>query len=118
MLFLLDHDVDAGVASLLRRAGNRCVTASEAGLATADDDSVAVFADDHRAVLITHDREAIRRRRRNTYGRHVRLTCMDWEAIAVIEARLPEVLEMIETRDAIVLKVSKDRVVPYPREWT
>jgi hypothetical protein len=43
---------------------------------------------------------------------------MDWEAIAVIEARLPEVLEMIETRDAIVLKVSKDRVVPYPREWT
>lgn len=117
MFFLLDHDVDAGVAGVLRRHGHRCVTASEAGLATADDDQVSVFADNRKAILLTHDKEAISRRRKNTFGRHVLLACIDMEAVEVVTQQLDRIVEMIDTRDAIVLRVSKDGVYPYPNQW-
>ncbi|MEV2240112.1 DUF5615 family PIN-like protein [Micromonospora sp. NPDC049891] len=118
MFFLLDHDVDAGVASVLRRRGHRCITASQAGLATADDDQVSVFADNHNAILLTHDKEAISRRRKNTFGRHVLLACIDTEAVTVVTQQLDVIIEMIDTRDAIVLRVSKDGVYPYPNRWS
>lgn len=87
------------------------------GLATADDDQISVYADNHRAVLITHDKEAIRRRRKNTFGRHVYLHCDDIDAVETIAKHLADVVLMITTRDAIVLKVAKDGVGSYPNRW-
>jgi predicted nuclease of predicted toxin-antitoxin system len=118
VFFLLDHDIDAAVARLLRSAGHKCETASTVGLATADDDQVSVFADNHQAILITHDKEAIRRRIRNTFGRHVWLACNDLDAVEVVTNNLTEILAMIMTREAIVLRVSKEGVAPpYPTQW-
>lgn len=114
---MLDHDVDAGVGRLLRRVGHDCVTAGQVGLATANDDDVSVFADDHQAILITHDREAINRRRRNTFGRHVFLDCSDMDAVEVVGCHLEEIVHLITTRDAIVLRVSRDRVDAYRNRW-
>ncbi|NMO57500.1 DUF5615 family PIN-like protein [Actinoplanes sp. TBRC 11911] len=117
MFFLLDHDIDAGVGNVLRGAGHACETASTVGLATADDDQLSVFADNHNAILVTHDKEAIRRRRRNTFGRHIWMACVDLEAVQVMTDNLGDVETLIVTRDAIVLRVSKEGVTPYPTRW-
>ena len=55
MRFVLDEDVDAqAVGSLLRHHGHDCWSVVAAGLGGADDDAVAIYADDQDAVLITH----------------------------------------------------------------
>jgi hypothetical protein len=115
--FVLDADVDARVGRVLRQAGHEC-WASTAGLApTADDDAVAVYADDRQAVLITHDWEATRRRIRNTIGRHVRLDCEQPDGPAVVAAHLHYlVIELTGVRD-VVLIVSATGVRRYPARW-
>jgi predicted nuclease of predicted toxin-antitoxin system len=69
---VLDHDVDVRVGAVLRQAGHECWPSTAGLAASADDDAVAVYADDRGAVLITHDRKVTRRRMQNTIGRHVR----------------------------------------------
>lgn len=67
--FFLDHDVPASVAAMLRAEGHQCWTANEAGLATeSQDDNLTVYADEHRAVLVTLDREFSQRRLKNSIG--------------------------------------------------
>lgn len=117
MLFVLDNDIDIAVGRVLRRAGHQCITVASAGMADADDDEVAVFADDHHGVLITHDREFSSRRRRNVFGKHVKLACVDWEAADVLALHLDNVLELLGSRDAVYMRVSKDRVDIYPSKW-
>jgi predicted nuclease of predicted toxin-antitoxin system len=76
MRFVLDEDVDAkAVGSFLRQRGHECWTVVDAGLGGADDDAVSIYADDRDAILVTHDAEATRRRRKFTFGRHVFLRC-------------------------------------------
>lgn len=118
MFFFLDHDVDAGVGRVLRRAGHRCVSASEVGLATASDDEVSVFADNHKAVMLTHDRELITRRRERTFGRHVHLDFPDTDAVEVVERRLEELLPKLEERDSLVVHMPKNgEIAVYPSSW-
>lgn len=69
--FLLDHDVDAAVGRMLRRHGHECLTASQVGLAAATDDALTVWASEHRAVVVSTDREFSRRRMQNAIGHHV-----------------------------------------------
>jgi predicted nuclease of predicted toxin-antitoxin system len=88
--FLLDHDVDAAVGRMLRRNGHECLTASQVGLAAATDDVLTVWASEHRAVVVSTDREVSRGRMKNAIGRHVWLRCLDWEADAVLEAHVAE----------------------------
>jgi hypothetical protein len=52
-----DHDVDARVAARLRKLGHDAWTAAEAGLNRALDDDLTVYADNQRAVLVSHDSE-------------------------------------------------------------
>jgi len=101
LLFLLDHDVDAAVAKVLRAAGHQCVRAAEVGLADAEDDDLSVFADEKGAVLLTHDREFSNRRRRNVFGKHVRLACHDFEAAAIVSQHLEEIVEKVTAREAV-----------------
>ena len=56
MRFFLDGNVDAAVGAVLRDAGHDCWTAVEAGLSGAIDDAIAVYADDRKAVLVSHDK--------------------------------------------------------------
>jgi hypothetical protein len=81
---------------VLRQAGHECWPSTAGLAASADDDAVAVYADDRGAVLITHDREFTRRRMRNTIGRHVRLDCEQPDAMAVIGAHLDELVAALE----------------------
>ena len=108
MRFLLDNDVDAAVGRMLRRRRHECLTASQVGLATATDDALTVWASEHEAVVVSTDREFSRRRMQNAIGHHVWLRCLDWEAAAVLEAHLVEVVTRIEARDDLTVRVSLD----------
>jgi predicted nuclease of predicted toxin-antitoxin system len=109
--FLLDHDVDAAVGRMLRRHRHECWTASQAGLATATDDALTVWASEHRAVVVNTDREFSRRRMNNAIGHHVWMRCLDWEADAVLEANLAEVVHRLQARSDLTIRVSGDGVL-------
>jgi predicted nuclease of predicted toxin-antitoxin system len=63
--FLIDHDVDAAVGTMLRRRRHECWSASEVGLAAAADDLLTVWAYDHDAAVVSTDKEFGRRRMKN-----------------------------------------------------
>lgn len=106
MRFFLDNDVPVSVGAMLRQHGHQCWTAAEAGLAAeGEDDNLSVYADEHRAVLVTLDGEFTVRRRKHPIGRHVRLRCPEPRASGLLEARLTGVLEYLE-RDHVTVTVS------------
>lgn len=120
MRFLLDNDVDHGVAKLLRSAGHEVVTASEVGLAGAEaasDDEITVYATDRDMVVITHDREFTARRKRNTFGLHVRLMCAQPDAVEIVSARLDELRDKLPWTKSAVLEVYRTKVRHYPPRW-
>lgn len=108
MRFLLDHDVDAAVGRMLRHRGHECWTAGSAGLARAKDDELTVWAVEHQAVLVSTDTEFSQRRMQNSIGRHVWLRCNDWEASEVLANQLDNVLNLLEARSDVTIRVSKD----------
>ncbi|MEA2023913.1 MAG: DUF5615 family PIN-like protein [Actinomycetota bacterium] len=118
MRFVLDEDVDAqAVGSFLRRRGHECWTIVDAGLGGADDDAVAIYADDSDAVLITHDVAATRRRRRFTFGRHVSLRCHQLEAVDLLEEHFDALTEQIDRHDIGVFEVRRAGIRYYPPRY-
>jgi predicted nuclease of predicted toxin-antitoxin system len=115
--FVLDNDVDARVGRVLRQAGHECWPSTSGLSASADDDAVAVYADDRHAALITHDREFTLRRMKNTIGCHVRLDCQQPDGPEVIAARLHDLVAMLEGAQDVVLIVSATEVRRYPARW-
>ena len=93
---------------MLRRNGHECLTASQVGLAAATDDALTVWASEHEAVVVSTDREFSRRRMKNAIGHHVWLRCLGWEANAVLEAHLAEVVDRLEARSDLTIRVSVD----------
>ena len=120
MRFVLDEDVDAkAVGSFLRRRGHECWTVVEAGLGGADDDTVAIYADDRGGILVTHDAEATRRRRRFTFGRHVFMRCHQLEAVELLEQHIGDVEQELENHRMGVVEVRESGVPsPPPRYET
>jgi predicted nuclease of predicted toxin-antitoxin system len=106
--FLFDHDVDAAVGRMLRRNRHDCLTASQVGLAAATDDALTVWASEHGAAVVSTDREFGRRRMNNAIGHHVWLRCLDWEADVVLETHLAEVVNRLEARSDLTIRVSVD----------
>lgn len=117
MLFVLDNDIDAAVGRMLRREAHRCVMVGQIGLGPAGDDDVSVFADNHGGTFVTHDRELIQRRRRNTFGRHVHLDCHEWDAAAILKGHLAATIELLLSRDAIVIRVTREGPRAYKSRW-
>jgi predicted nuclease of predicted toxin-antitoxin system len=117
LLWLLDQDVTADVGMMLRRRGQDCISAGKVGLATASDEEISVFADNRHAICVTQDREMITQRRRRTFGRHVHLDCPPWDAAKILEENLSGVIELVESRDAIVVRASRNSVKAYPTRW-
>jgi predicted nuclease of predicted toxin-antitoxin system len=105
--FVLDQDVDIAVKAMLRQRGHEAWTVSEAGLASAADDDITVYAHDRGAVLLTHDAEFSRRRRRNTIGRHVRLRCAEPDAVDVLSARLDQLIQILDALGDVVVYLSQ-----------
>jgi predicted nuclease of predicted toxin-antitoxin system len=106
--FVCDHDVDAAVAVVLRRLGHEAWTASDAGLATAVDDELAVYAHDQGAVLVTHDKEFSQRRKHNIIGKHLWLRCVEFDAAGLLEKRHGEVIATLNFREDIWVRVFTD----------
>ena len=116
MRFHLDHDVDARVAKVLRDAGHQCWTASEAGLATASDDTQSVHADNRGAAVITHDKEFTERRWVNAIGQHIWLGCDHPDGPALIERSLEEIVLILEREPHITLRV-RPNGIERSRSW-
>lgn len=110
MRFVLDEDVDAAVAHRLQSLGHDAWTAVQAGLSSANDDMLTAYADDKRAVLLTHDKEFSARRRKNVVGWHVRLRCVEEEAADLLEQHLDEILPLIRPGRDVWITVSKEGV--------
>jgi predicted nuclease of predicted toxin-antitoxin system len=104
--FVSDQDVDADVAARLRQFGHDAWTASDAGLARAGDDDLAVYAHDRNAVLLSHDREFSRRRRAWTIGQHIYLRCPEWDAADLLAAALPELLPILERKPDVFIALT------------
>lgn len=115
MRFLIDHDVDVEVCRMLRKAGHQCERAADA-IKSTDDDDIAVYAEDHGRVLIALDRAVAERRRKRTFGQHVRLVCSSAEAVLVLSARLDELLDALKAGVG-VYHVTKTKVKFFPPRW-
>ena len=74
---------------------------------SADDDAVAIYADDRHGVLITHDADATRRRREFTFGRHVFLRCHQLEAVELLEIHIDELVTQVEHHNIGVFEVRR-----------
>ena len=110
MRFFLDNDVPVSVGKMLAAHGHHWWTAAEAGMADeSQDDNLSVYSASKDAVLVTLDKEFMRRRRQNAIGRHVRLRCSEPEAAATLEAHLAQVLEYLR-REHVTVAVSDSGV--------
>lgn len=92
----------------LRAAGHECWTAYDAGLSAAGDDDLTVYAHDQRAVLVTHDVEFSKRRRRNVIGWHVQMRCREWEAADLLIRHLDYVQEQTTRFQDIWIAISHE----------
>lgn len=103
---MLDEDVDAAVAGMLRGRGHEAWPFTKTKLTGAPDDDVTVYADYRRAVLVTMDNEFSRRRKRNTVGQHVHLRCADPDALTVLERHLDDLVPILLHRDDVMVELS------------
>lgn len=105
MRFYLDNDVDARCRRTIEAAGHESWTAAQAGRADTPDDDQTIYANEHDAVLLTHDREFTERRKRNTIGRHVRLCCEQPDGPELLATWLDEVSPVLERRPHVVIEL-------------
>ena len=117
MRFVLDQDVDARVCKILTSAGHDAWTADLAGLSEAADDDLTLYVNKKNAVLVTHDQEFSRRRRKNPIGRHVHLDCPDTSAREIVEAHLPEILDALDGMEHVYVRATVTQVTRTTR-WT
>jgi predicted nuclease of predicted toxin-antitoxin system len=114
--FVCDHNVDAAVGARLRQLGHEVWTVAEAGLNRARDDELTVYADDKKAILLTHDREFSRRRRRHVVGWHIQLRCAEWDAADLLEEHLQDILGMLTWADDLFIVISR-KGIKASRAW-
>lgn len=69
------------------------------------------------AVLVTHDAEATRRRRRFTFGRHVLLGRHQLEAANLLDQHLAVLIEMLERQQIGVFEVRVSGVTYRPARY-
>lgn len=114
---MLDHDVDAEVAGVLRRLGHECWTAGDAGLATAADDDLTAYAQTRDAILVTHDREFSQRRRKSVIGRHLWLRCQEPDAGALLGEHVEDVVSVAQRHQDLWIMLSADGRLNFSWDW-
>lgn len=70
------------------------------------DDDQMVYAMNHAAVLITHDKEFTRRRKRFTIGQHVRLCCEQPDGPNLLRTHIDELVPMLLALPHVVIEVA------------
>ena len=108
MRFVLDHDVDARLGRVFRARGHDCWTAADANLALAKDDELTAYADDRKAVLVTHDVEFSSRRARNVVGRHLQLRCEEPDAVDLVTLHFDAIIDNLGSAEHIFVRVSAE----------
>lgn len=98
---------------MLRRHGHEVISAGEARLAPAGDDDITVWAHGLGSVLITPDRRFSQRRAKNVIGKHVWMRCPDPDVADVLELHLKLVVEIAGHHQDVLMRVSKDSLLPY-----
>ncbi|GAA3177955.1 hypothetical protein GCM10010531_34710 [Blastococcus jejuensis] len=117
MRFFCDHNVPESVASRLRKLGHDAWTAAQANLAYVDDDQLTVYAQEQKAVLVTHDREFSQRRRQMVVGKHLWLACNEFDAADLLEERLPEFIDQLERQGDLWVRLRPDGF-DVSRQWS
>lgn len=117
MRFFLDHNVDARLVGLLTKRGHECWTTSDANLYNASDDTLTVYADEHKAVLITHDSEFSRRRRKNAVGMHIQLRCAEPDALELVDKHLDDLLPLLKSAQGNIFIVVSSAGYDASRNW-
>jgi hypothetical protein len=102
---------------MLIEAGHECWATSQAGRSAAADDDQTVYADEHGAVLMTHDQEFTERRKRNTIGRHIRLMCEQPDGPDLLRRCLVEIVPVLEHRLDVVMEIRVTGVSTYFSRW-
>lgn len=117
MRFFLDQNVDARVGTMLRAAGHNAWTADDSGLAAEADPNLSIYAQERRAVLVTHDREFSVRARQRITGQHIWLNCKELSARDIFGAQLVDLVAVLERHDALYIVVAQDGFkVTYPNQ--
>jgi putative transposon-encoded protein len=116
--FVLDEDVSAVVARVLRQKGHDAWTVQRANLSGGGDDEVSVYAHRKGATVLTHDVAFSTRRRLNPIGRHVRLACPEPDGPQVLAPVLDLLVQRIEPFDDVFLYVSREGVSEPHLKWT
>lgn len=106
MRFLLDEDVDAQVVSVLVKQGHQTWTVPQASLSAVTDEVVAVYGHQRGAVVVTHDREFSRWRRKRCVGQHLYLRCEEPDAEALLEKHLPDLVPVFERYTDVFAELS------------
>lgn len=106
MKFYLDHDVDARCRAVLIAAGHVCWSTTQAGREDSEDDDQTIYAQEHRAVIITHDSEFTERRKRNVIWKHIRLHCEQPDGPDLLKRTLPDVLAILERYHDVVIELA------------
>lgn len=106
MRFFLDNDVSAEVSRFLHSEGHEAWTCREAGLATAVDDDLTVYASNQKAALLTHDVEFSQRRRKNVIGQHIWLACDEWRAADLLGIHLQRICPVLTRNADVWIKLS------------
>lgn len=115
MRFCLDHDVDAGVATVLRGKNHDCVLASEVGVV--EDDDIAVWADDRDMVVVAHDNDFARRQMRRTIGRHLWLRFAHPDACYLVELHHDQIVAQLGNAENCVVEVRQALVIYHAPNW-
>jgi hypothetical protein len=105
--FFADQNVDNEVLAELRRRHHQAWSADQAGLATDLDDDLTAYVHDHQAVLLTHDKEFSRRRRKNVIGRHIWLDCDELVAAAIIVRYIDDFLPILEHHEHVWIRLAR-----------
>lgn len=106
MRFVLDECIDARLRTIFQHAGHECWTISDAGLSGEDDDEVSVYAHDRGAVLVTDDRNLIRRRRANLFGKTLELRGSKRAALEYVGRHLGAGIELLGSAPDVIVAIS------------
>lgn len=117
MRFVCDHNVDVAVVRALTQLGHHAWPVSSARLYAAGDDDLTVYAQDHDAALITHDREFSERRRKAVIGQHIWLDCRKWDAAEVITDQVDVIAPVLARYRDLWIKISPNAEIKLSYRW-
>ncbi len=113
-LFLMDENVDTAADGSVRGLGFDVERAVQVGLTTANeaqDDDLSVWAQEHGAIVVSHDIQLGQRRLDRCVGRHVWLDCRNWDAAATLVAHMDRILAEVGPHRDVTVKVSQAGIV-------